>query len=119
MLGLTLGSLALLSGGRVQRTGRVIEFHGRFLAWLLGKVPISDGASAMTLGHVVIAADQVQLDRTRGHERVHVGQYERWGLFFVPAYCAFAVAMLARGRDPYLDNPFEREAFEKKKGTGG
>lgn len=101
----------MLRDGRVQRTGRVIEFHGPILAWLLQNVPIQGGASAMTLGHVVIAVDETQLVRTRAHELVHVGQYERWGLFFVPAYFAFALVVLLRGHDPYLDNPFEREAY--------
>ena len=111
MVGLSLGTFALLRGGKVQRTGRVIEFHGPLLAWLLRIVPIRGGASAMTLGHVVIAADATQLARTRAHERVHVGQYERWGLFFVPAYFLLAALVLLKGHDPYLDNPFEREAY--------
>lgn len=67
----------------------------------------------MTLGHVVIAADIAQLIRTRRHERVHVRQYERWGVLFVPAYLTFSLGLLIRGRDPYRDNPFEREAFEQ------
>ena len=46
-------------------------------------------------------------------ERVHVRQYERWGPFFLPAYFACSLAALARGRDAYRANPFEKEAFEK------
>jgi hypothetical protein len=111
-LGLLLGLLSLAAGGQLQRAGHVIECHGRLLGWILRKVPIQGGASAMTLGHVVIAADQFQLDRTRNHELVHVGQYERWGPLFVPAYFACAAAMWATGRDPYLDNPFERAAYD-------
>jgi hypothetical protein len=116
LVGLLLGSLALVGRGRVHRSGRVIEFHGPLLAWILRMMPIKGGASAMTLGHVVIAADEQQLDRTREHERVHVGQYERWGLFFVPAYFAMGLALWVRGDDPYLDNPFEREAFDQTDG---
>ena len=38
-------------------------------------------------------------------------QYERWGPFFIPAYLAASLWMLVTGRDPYRENPFEREAF--------
>ena len=65
----------------------------------------------MTLGHCVIARTAADLDRCRRHELVHVAQYERWGLLFVPAYFACSAWMWLRGRDPYLDNPFEEEAY--------
>ena len=38
-------------------------------------------------------------------------QYERWGPFFLPAYLLSSLVALLLGRDPYLDNRFEREAF--------
>src|ERR1051325_4937621 len=88
MLGLALGGLALATGGHWQRVGRVLEFHGGLLERLLRRVPIAGGASAMTLGHVVIARTRLDLDRSRRHELVHVAQYECWGPFFVPAYFA-------------------------------
>ena len=66
----------------------------------------------MTLGHVVWGRDQACLDDTRDHERVHVHQYERWGPLFIPAYLLSSLYMKLRGRHPYWDNPFEREAFE-------
>jgi hypothetical protein len=74
------------------------------------------GASAMTLGHVVIARDRSLLDRTREHERVHVRQYERWGPLFIPAYLTLSLLMRLRGRRAYEDNPFEREAFGEAAG---
>jgi len=111
LLGLMLGAIAVASGGRMQRVGRVLEFHGGWLRWMLGRVPIDSGAAAMTLGHCVVARTAADLERCRRHELVHVAQYERWGLLFVPAYFACSAWMWLRGYDPYLDNPFEEEAY--------
>jgi len=95
----------------MQRVGFVLEFHGGLLQRFLRRVPIAGGAAAMTLGHCVIARTQADLDYSRQHELVHVAQYERWGPLFVPAYLACSAWMWLRGRDPYLDNPFEEEAY--------
>ena len=59
-----------------------------------------------------LARTPADLDRTRAHELVHVRQYERWGPLFVPAYLLSSAYFLIRGCDPYLDNPFEREAYD-------
>lgn len=112
-LGIVLGLVNLASGGTCRLRGRVLEFEGRFLTWLLNKAPVIGGASAMTLGHTVIACGQAELDRTRDHEFVHVQQYERWGFFFIPAYLFSSLWLWLRGKHPYWDNPFEREAYEK------
>ena len=53
------------------------------------------------------------LGESCAHERVHVLQYERWGPLFIPLYLPMSLLMYAKGLDPYLDNCFEREAFEK------
>jgi hypothetical protein len=111
LLGLTLGLIALFTGGSMQRVGRVVEFHGGILHWFLRSVPITGGAAAMTLGHVVIARTKDCLDRSREHELVHVAQYEQWGLFFVPVYLGYSAWLWLRGYDAYLDNPFEVEAY--------
>jgi hypothetical protein len=105
---------SFLSGGKLRVVEGVLEVHGGFAAFLLRRwVPLAGGASAMTLGHVVIARDQSLLDLTREHERVHVRQVERWGPLFVPLYLAMSGVALLRGQDPYRGNPFEREAFER------
>ena len=111
MLGLSIGAIALATGGGCQRVGRVLEFHGGLLRWLLLRVPISGGAAAMTLGHVVIARTKECLDCSREHELVHVSQYERWGPLFVPVYLGCSAWLWLRGYDAYLDNPFEEEAY--------
>ncbi len=65
----------------------------------------------MTLGHVVLARTRDDLESTREHERIHVGQYERWGPLFVPAYFLASGLAWLRGGDSYLDNRFERQAY--------
>ena len=113
-LGLIVTLLTLLTGGRSSIVAGVIETHGGFATWLLRKlVPLPGGASAMTLGHVVIGRNATTLRETRAHERVHVRQCERWGPFFVPAYLGVSLWLMARGRDGYRDNPFEREAYDE------
>lgn len=111
LLGFLIGLAAMLTGGRVQRVGRVVEFHGGLIDRLLRCVPIAGGAAAMTLGHCVIARSLADLVRSRKHELVHVAQYERWGPLFVPVYLGWSAWLWLRGYDAYLDNPFEEEAY--------
>ena len=112
-LGLLAVALALPGGGRAQVVSGVLEVYGGFVTWFLthGMPWMPRGASAMTLGHVVLGCDPECLDRTRSHERVHVRQYERWGPLFLPLYLSYSFVLWLRRRDPYLDNPFEVEAY--------
>ena len=104
---------AALVGGRMQLVDGVLELYGGLVATFLERgTLLPGGASAMTLGHVVLGRDRAALDRTRTHERVHVRQVERWGPLFLPAYVIASVVAAVRGRDAYRDNPFEREAFD-------
>ena len=66
---------------------------------------------AITFGHVVIGTSCEALAASRAHEQVHVRQYERWGALFFPLYLASSLAALASGRNPYLHNHFEQQAF--------
>lgn len=112
LCGALLAPLALLSGGGVQVRRGVLEVYGGLVGWLLrNAVLLRGGATAMTLGHVVLGASRAALDRARDHEHVHVEQCERWGPLFIPAYLAASLWMLLSGRHPYWDNPFEREAY--------
>ncbi len=113
LFGLSIGLLTLVLGGRVQRTGRVIEFWGAGPAFFLKTFPLIQGASAVTFGHTVLARDEICLRWAREHELVHVRQYERWGPMFVPAYLLCWGVLWFKGKHPYFDNPFEREAFEE------
>jgi hypothetical protein len=115
LVGLLATGLTVLSGGRARWHSGVLEVWGGFSTFLLRKlVPMPGGASAMTLGHVVIARDPDCHTRTRSHERIHVRQCERWGPLFIPAYLLTSAVLKLRGRDAYHDNPFEREAFAKE-----
>lgn len=91
----------------------VLEAHGPGIAALFDLLSPRRAIAAMTLGHVVIARNATTLASTRAHERVHVRQCERWGPCFVPAYLAASALEWLRGRDPYLDNSFEREAWRE------
>ena len=110
LLGLSVIPFTVLQGGRARVVRGVIEAHGGASTWILRNIL---GASAVTLGHVVWGRDQQCLNDTREHERVHVRQYERWGPFFLPAYFLGSFIAKLRGKHPYLDNPFEREAFDE------
>lgn len=106
--------IALLSGGRLRAVRGIIEVYGGLVTFFLRHVvPLRGGATAMTLGHIVLGVSGEALDRARSHELVHVRQCERWGPLFIPAYLLAGAWALLRGRDPYRDNPFEREAFAK------
>ncbi|XAL98115.1 hypothetical protein OT109_10955 [Phycisphaeraceae bacterium D3-23] len=112
LLGLALALLARTTGGAWQTHTGVVEAHGGAVCWLLQRAPfVRGGAAAITFGHVVLAQERCELDRTRVHERVHVAQYGRWGPLFLPAYLAAGAWQRLRGRDPYRDNPFEVPAY--------
>ena len=116
LIGLICVPLAAAGGGRARVVrgcvevygGAVTRFLNRGMPWLGVR-----GAAAMTLGHVILGADERCLDRSRDHEHVHVRQYERWGPLFLPAYFASSVFAWRRGLNPYLDNRFEREAYDR------
>lgn len=111
VLGLVLGGLAVLFGGTARRHHGVLEVFGGRLGGLLAQVPEPLRFSAMTLGHVILAVDRSALNQLRLHEHVHVRQYERWGPLFLPAYLLSSLLQLLRGRNPYRENHFERQAY--------
>ena len=111
-IGLCLGMPALVSGGRMQWVDGVLEIHGGFVTYFLSDWTLLEGgASAMTLGHVVLGRDRGCLEWSREHERVHVRQCERWGPLFLPAYGIASILVKLRGGDAYRENFFEREAY--------
>lgn len=110
-LGALLAAAALATGGRAAVVHGVLEAHGGIVSFVLRRlVPLRGGASAMTLGHVVVGRDLDCLLRTRAHERAHVRQCETWGPFFIPAYLVASLLAAFRGRHFYRDNPFEQQA---------
>lgn len=113
LFGLANGLLALSTGGWVRRVGRVLEFSGGWATLFLKVFPLVPRASAVTFGHTILGRSPEALDLARRHELVHVRQYERWGPLFGPAYLLCSAVLKLRGKNPYRDNPFEREAFDK------
>ena len=79
LLGLLLGFIGLCTGGQARIRGRVIEFYGGGVKWLLHRLPNGQFTLAFTLGHTVLGQTDAALDISRDHEMVHVRQFERWG----------------------------------------
>jgi hypothetical protein len=110
LLGLLgLGVLSLF-GARTCRTEGVLECNGGILA-KLDRIPFVNQFAAITVGHVIFANDSACMARLRVHERTHVKQYERWGIFFIPLYLGSSAWQILCGRHYYRDNVFEIEAF--------
>ncbi|ABC75989.1 hypothetical protein [Syntrophus aciditrophicus] len=110
-IGILLIPLVIFSGGAASITGGVIEIEGGILPFLLSRRRPNSTIEALTLGHVIIGRNHESLKRCRIHEQVHVRQYERWGPLFPPLYLLAGAVARLRGRDPYRDNRFEREAL--------
>lgn len=110
--GLLLGLLGLCTGGRARVRGRVIEFYGGAVKWLLQRSPSGQFTLALTLGHTILGPSDAALDIAHEHELIHVRQYERWGPLMGPAYLGCTLVLWIMGRRPHRDNPFEREAYD-------
>ncbi len=110
-LGLLLGTLGLALGGQWRREQGTLEFFGGRMGAAARRLPQPLAFSAVTLGHVVLAIDDGAMRFLRSHEQVHVRQYERWGLLFLPAYLGSSLLQWLRGRHPYRENHFEQQAY--------
>jgi hypothetical protein len=97
-----------------------IEVGGGRVGRAIARLPPSIRFHAITLGHVIVGTGQRALESSRAHERVHVRQYERWGMLFFALYVGSSLAQWLCGRHPYFDNCFEREAYAcaAAEGTG-
>jgi hypothetical protein len=113
LLGLLFGVIALLLGASARRAAGAMEIGSGRLGKLLRSLPPRFSFSAITFGHVILGVDHLTLSQMRDHEQVHVRQYELWGPLYIPAYLVSSLVELLRGRNPYRDNYFEREAFER------
>lgn len=109
-VGLLLALLARLMRADVAVVDGVVEVVGGPYVERLLLERLRCRFVAITLGHVVIARDAHALCGCRTHERAHVRQYERWGVFLFPLYAGSSMYEWLRGRRPYWDNYFEREA---------
>lgn len=109
--GAAIGVMGILTGGGVQRRGRIVEFWGGLIPLFLRYFPFVAGSPVATFGHVVVGRSQRHLDACRPHQMIHVRQYECWGPLFIPAYLTWWFVLWCRGKHPYYDNPFEQEAY--------
>jgi hypothetical protein len=113
LVGLVLGALCVAFGGRGRIVEGTLEIGAGGVAPGIRRLPERMRFGAITFGHVILGLDEAMLGACRCHERVHVRQYERWGVLFFPLYLGSSVVQALRGRDPYRDNCFEREAFRR------
>ena len=112
-VGLVFALLARTAGATAVIVDGVIEVAGGRFGRLVSALPHPLRFSAITFGHVVLGIDHSVLEHCRAHEQVHVRQYERWGVLFFPLYLGSSLFQAARGRRPYWDNHFERQAREE------
>ncbi len=108
---MVIGYTGVCFGGSCRKYGGCFEFSGPVVRRVLKQMPTGSGAAAMTLGHTILGQTQADLDATRRHEHVHVRQYEKWGPVFIPAYFTASLVAWLKGRDPYMGNFFEIEAY--------
>ena len=115
LLGLIFGLVGVLFGDRCQYREGCLEFYGGLLNPVFNWLP--NDVVAMTLGHIILSRSRNALNHCRTHEHVHVRQYEKWGPLFLPAYLTSSIYLWVVGRDPYRDNPFEKEAYRVSEPT--
>lgn len=99
------------TGGQTILWHGVIEIQGPLVRKVLSKGLIE--AAALTLGHVILCADDNSRTRFRAHELVHVRQAERWGPLFLPLYLLIMAWTWRRTGQGYWFHPWEIEAREK------
>jgi hypothetical protein len=114
-LGAPFAAVAMCAGATLRRVNGAVEVAGGCLPSILRAFPPAAGFVAITFGHLIVGVDHAVLSRVRAHEHVHVRQYERWGVLFFPLYLASSIVQIIRGRRPYRDNVFEREAYAESR----
>ena len=109
-LGLAVAAIPLSLGGRARVSAGALEVTYRESGEGCGRLASKLPFRAIVFGHVILAVTREELQRIGPHERVHVEQYERWGLLFFLAYGLSSLWQLVRGRSPYWHNHFEVQA---------
>jgi len=112
-VGLAVAAIPLALGGRARVSGGALEVTYRETPDRCGRLASKLRFRAIVFGHVILAVTREELQRLGPHERVHVEQYERWGLLFFPAYGLSSLWQLVHGRSPYWHNHFEVQARER------
>ena len=108
-----LGLLGGLGGRfRWQTAEGVCEVVGGWFVSALRRLGLAD---AVTLGDVILYADEACRPALRAHELVHVGQYRAWGPLFLPAYGLESLWQWLRTGKGYHHNRFEVSARTRQK----
>ena len=106
-----LAWVARWTGGSYAWHTGVLEIEGGIVGkWLDNGIPLFGSVNAFTVGHVVVGVSPAHLASSRVHERVHVRQFERWGVLFPLVYAFAGWQAKRRGGHFYWDNPYEIEA---------
>ena len=106
-----IGLVGAIGGRGAWRRGeKVLEVSG---GWLSGLLVRRGWAQAITLGDVVLYADDALIALVHDHEMVHVQQGRVWGPFFLPAYVLESLWQYLRTRDGYHNNRFEVAAYAR------
>jgi hypothetical protein len=113
LIGVAVGLLGMATGGKGRLRAGALEFYGGATRALVRRLPTGIKTAGFTLGHVILGQDDDGLRWAGDHERVHVRQFERWGPFMGPAYLLASAWMWLSGKDFYMDNPFEVEAYRQ------
>jgi len=117
-VGLVLAAVACAFGATVRLRQDVLEVAGGGLAALLRRAFPRLRFRAITFGHLVSASATATSRRLRRHERVHVRQYERWGILFFPLYLGSSAVQLL-SRTPSLPAERLRAAGVRRGAVGG
>lgn len=112
-VGLVLALVPLACGGRAAWTQGALEVTYRERLAGCGRLARALPFRGIVFGHVILAVTAEELSHIGPHERVHVEQYERWGVFFFLAYGVSGAWQVVRGRSAYWDNHFEVQARER------
>ena len=110
VVGMVLAVLLLLAGGQARWSAGALEVTYRQSEAGCGRLASKFAFRGIVFGHVILAVTRDELLRIGPHERVHVQQYERWGMLFFFAYGASSLWQLLQGRSAYWDNHFEVQA---------
>ena len=110
VVGFVFAGVALLAGGKATWSAGVLEVTYRERQVSCGRLARRLPFRGIVFGHVILAVTREELAIIGAHERVHVQQYERWGLLMFPAYGLSSLWQLIRGRSSYWNNYFEAQA---------
>jgi hypothetical protein len=111
-MGLVIVAISRVMGGSSRVVQGTVEGWGGLATWIIER-GLAGKVACMTLGHVILGLNGERLVRFRTHEQVHVRQYEKWGVLFVPLYLASSFLAWAQGKHCYRDNVFEQEAYRQ------